>query len=934
MNNQDSTNSFMKGPKRKRLAKACDACHKSKRRCDGTAPCSNCYYASKQCTYTDASGRPVPAPRPFKPERQDQQGPSRDGPPFPPPPPSQGPFRMYPNQPNLNDDSDDEHKHHRKRLRNERGNPMPIEDLVIDGPVSMERPNTIELEPALTRELTNRTAVIHKPTFASALAHNRVPSHLLLAVCALAAPLSKQPRIKTTPSRFAGKPFAQEALSLMFDGAGRLVVEADLAAAQALCILQMHDILTKDTSAVWSSRFHDLALQIVEGLGVHSPEHPTLTPLPSPEFVQLSIEREAIRRIFWFIHVLDVMASIFFKKPVTFTDHELRLRLPVDETSFEMGVHSTLPEYLYLPAVRTQYASEFGHLIRILSIYAKMEFALDALNGPDTNANPMGMLLEAEQKMEEWDRTLPDHLRFSEQSLQVQQSMFETSSNTGAWSWCFMHVYHASCALALNVARQRTHRGHKPDPNWALDKIQLILQMLGDPVTDYYLYYWLFSHAPYLHYRIVGAALWSLIKYCKRDDQQIRSWSAAYEDAWGTKVNELVQDWRSQPSPPQQHLYPALSQPPQPQHNHALHNHPNQLPHRRHSDVRSSSSQVPFNINHPNTSSGSRPLSHQHSSDGPSYNGPTASSSANTISGTSTMKRSPSHSPPMHYPLGRPPNSGSNNNNTSNRNNILSTGCLNDPSNASSGSVSNTARDTRPGTNSTTSAASGSAANVGPALGHGGNGNETSPSTQLGKYSTANAREANKQGNPQSRWSIMSGVSGESGAGNPGESSNSGKFSGSAAGMSGPGMSGDGKGGSGVSNGPSTGNGSSSGSVGLGGGSGRTAQTPRSHTGLGEGDVSLPSLRSSGLLGFGSSAPLRGDTQRSGLGGPSTSSSLQQQLSPRRTTPPGNLSLTLSAPSMSSHHNPHHHHSETSELPPPTSLAMPVGLPWLANESR
>lgn len=37
------------------------------------------------------------------------------------------------------------------------------------------------------------------------------------------------------------------------------------------------------------------------------------------------------------------MASIYFKKPVTFADAELRLRLPVDETSFELGVHSTLP---------------------------------------------------------------------------------------------------------------------------------------------------------------------------------------------------------------------------------------------------------------------------------------------------------------------------------------------------------------------------------------------------------------------------------------------------------------------------------------------------------------------------------------------------------------------------------------------------------------
>lgn len=204
-------------------------------------------------------------------------------------------------------------------------------------------------------------AIIHKPTFSADLSHNRVPSHLLLAVCALAAPLSKQPRLRTTPARFAGKAFAQEALSQMFDGVGRLVCEPDLAAAQALCILQMHDIVIKEKNQAWGSRYHgnfpfffllrlryksieaDLALQIVDGLGVHSPEHPTLTPVPSPEFVLASLEREAIRRIFWLIHLLDVIASIYFKKPVTFTDSELRLRLPVDETSFEMGVHSTLP---------------------------------------------------------------------------------------------------------------------------------------------------------------------------------------------------------------------------------------------------------------------------------------------------------------------------------------------------------------------------------------------------------------------------------------------------------------------------------------------------------------------------------------------------------------------------------------------------------------
>ena len=87
---------------------------------------------------------------------------------------------------------------------------------------------------------------------------------------------------------------------------------------------------------------------------------------------------------------------------------------------------------------------------------------------PEILGNPTATLLEVEQKMEvcplsfscirvshnsrykDWARTLPEHLRFSEQSLQVQQSMFETSSNTGAWCWCYMHVYYASCALALN----------------------------------------------------------------------------------------------------------------------------------------------------------------------------------------------------------------------------------------------------------------------------------------------------------------------------------------------------------------------------------------------------------------------------------------------------------------------------------------------------
>lgn len=70
--------------------------------------------------------------------------------------------------------------------------------------------------------------------------------------------------------------------------------------------------------------------------------------MPSPDFIHQSFKREAVRRIFWLIHLLDVMASVYFKKPTTFTSSDLRLRLPVDETSYELGVHSTLPgEFLW-----------------------------------------------------------------------------------------------------------------------------------------------------------------------------------------------------------------------------------------------------------------------------------------------------------------------------------------------------------------------------------------------------------------------------------------------------------------------------------------------------------------------------------------------------------------------------------------------------------
>jgi hypothetical protein len=91
---------------------------------------------------------------------------------------------------------------------------------------------------------------------------------------------------------------------------------------------------------------------------------------------------------------------------------------------------------------------------------------------------------------------LPDYLSFSEDNLQVQMSMFETSSNTGAWSFCCMHVIHASCVLALHSvsshypcdnfhstlldqAKQRGQRDPTALPPSPITRLDLIMTSLG-----------------------------------------------------------------------------------------------------------------------------------------------------------------------------------------------------------------------------------------------------------------------------------------------------------------------------------------------------------------------------------------------------------------------------------------------------------------------
>lgn len=439
--------------------------------------------------------------------------------------------------------------------------------------------------------------------------------------------------------------------------------------------------------------------------------------------------------------------------------------------------------------------------------------------------------------------------------------------------------------------------------------LELILKMLGDRAKNSILSTWLtfcianlWAEIIFCVLSLVGAALWvdlyisyltdgiltftsyqPLIKFCKRDDAQVRHWASVYEEAFGTKISELVQDWRSHPSPPEQHQYPSHSVQPQQtqqqeQDQQLFHVHPHMHMHVQHQltnrRLSNTNSQISIGL-------GSNSRSpNKHGEPSSSY----TNGSANVTSNNNLSHKSASNVAPTSYPLGRTANS------SNNRTMAQSSNGFPDPS-----STSNSNRDSRislttPGL-------------VGQMMGHSGNGNECLNPTLLGKYVD---KEPSAQAvSSLSRWPLLAGDS--SGIGGAGDS-----------GMQQNGI------GQVITGGSGGGNGNGNGTV-------NAAQ--RNLT-LGDGAQSLPSLKDSGLLDSWGSSRAAVDTPKQASNGlPQQQQPKQQQLLttlPKTTTLGSSISMAV--PSTAQHYTPVHN-QDVPDLRP-TTLGMPVGMSWLANESR
>ncbi|KAH8093813.1 hypothetical protein BXZ70DRAFT_384818 [Cristinia sonorae] len=558
---------FVKGAKRKRLSKACDACHKSKRRCDGTAPCSNCYFASKECTYTDSSGRPVPAPRNVHPQlgvdhlavdaAQSGSVYRREGHQATPRPhPSAesslaGGLRRIPELPN---------DLATKRVRPEGVDTsasiiIPLSSPSVSGSATGS-PSSL-LDPTTTHELTNLffthnnpgRMIIHKPSFSAALTHEQVPSYLVLALCSNSATHSKDLATKAPTPRLAGVPFFQEAVSIMFDASGRLLAEPNLATAQALCLLELHEV---SASHSWTKhyRYFDLALKILEeSLDVTRADDPlwTTTPL-SPSARTTCIERECTRRCFWLIQIMSWINGIYTFRPLRPRSIDLmrHVRLPADETSFELAVPVHSPgEFMHIPAPRSKYASHFGHLCRILSLYQRLQVEL---NSSKESSEMMRAVNDVKKSVQIWTESLADHLRFSKANLERQVSMFETSSNTGAWAFCFMHVLHPCLILSMTEVDRR----EAEVVGWVRNQLNTVFTAIGGRAKNTILSACALWVSGFLRIdwssnkELIGVLIDFSQTYSKYQphDPQLHKWDDEFERLWGFRVAAVADQWR------------------------------------------------------------------------------------------------------------------------------------------------------------------------------------------------------------------------------------------------------------------------------------------------------------------------------------------------------------------------------------------------------
>ncbi|BEI87098.1 hypothetical protein CcaverHIS002_0704440 [Cutaneotrichosporon cavernicola] len=489
-----------KGRKRKRLAKACSACHKNKRRCDGLAPCSNCEFSARPCIYLNAQGEQIPPPRtrdssatPMNKRLSDDDKPQ---------------VAAYLDQSGAatNGGSPEWRRDYRKaagtdvrdwRMSGEH-RPGPF------GPIDL-----VERDPALQAELLDialrRTpayaCMFHATTFHHRLYLNLIQPFLLDALYAMGARLCENPAFvkafpPDTPSHKRGLVFADRCRShvdRVIDARQRWSEDErkrDQGTWEETEFVQSCIVLSMIYNSVREARlgfyYLDVAASVMRpgANGQLNPPSQSLN-LPPAEFFTMA---EVRNRTFWLVVLQDICA-VASGHPRRLSDAELaRIPLPGPEMYWqryggmacngrEPGRRDTITVGSGNWHSEEGQVGEMGHIVRILIIFANIMSYVNAGNAADPKFS-----MSFEAGLKGWATELPRNLRFDEVNLASMMPKIKSTVPAIAfsgWAFAYMHAV-AECGMFYLQSKHNGLPTAVQRQGSAVDNLAVLIGALGE----------------------------------------------------------------------------------------------------------------------------------------------------------------------------------------------------------------------------------------------------------------------------------------------------------------------------------------------------------------------------------------------------------------------------------------------------------------------
>ncbi|WVQ90096.1 hypothetical protein IAS59_003873 [Cryptococcus gattii] len=451
-----------KGRKRKRLAKACSACHKNKRRCDGFAPCSNCEFSNRPCQYLNAQGEPIPPPRTRDPSNTLSKGKDDDK--------------------ATSADGSDVAGHEGRRASGESN--QSIRDGQIDPESEMNRKPSIgplqvvDMDVSLGAELVDiffkrclpLPFMLHAPTFNYRLYLNQVSPILLDSMYAFAARLCENPFFLQTfppnhPAHLRGELFALRAhrsAEIMIQQRNAWSEEtrrADRGSWQETELAQAAYLLSVYFTCLREPKlglfYLDAGVDILRPSSAAYIQPPATPTGASP--IEYSTHMECRTRTFW-AFVLHDLCAASNGRPRKLEEVDLgTIPLPGTEAHWarwggggiggrEPGRRDGLVAGTGNWLGEDGSVGEIGSVIRILSILADiMSLATD----PNAGDSKQTLAARLEAALKAWAMALPSHMHFNEPNLTTAVSKLSSSVaeiKASGWMYAYMHAV-AECGM-------------------------------------------------------------------------------------------------------------------------------------------------------------------------------------------------------------------------------------------------------------------------------------------------------------------------------------------------------------------------------------------------------------------------------------------------------------------------------------------------------